>query len=335
MLDVPVILVAFNRPDLTSLVLDRIREAAPTKLFLIADGPRSDHADDGARCAAVRRLLESPGWPCSVQRRYSSGNHGCEATIELGLDWVFEQADRAIVFEDDCVPDLTFFRFCEELLTRYQDDPRVMHIGGCNLLATTDPFGDGSYAFTRFAPVWGWATWRRAWKSHRARFSRGIGRPWSALEGEASTPVDPRSFLLGTAARRYYSAVATLPADHFSWDSHWWLSLVTSDGLAVAPARNLVENTGFRKDATHTISSRSMLPASPMHFPLVHPRDTSVNKELEEAIELVLARYQGRLSGLARRVIPPGRVRGLASSSADLGMNLLLAARSLRHKRSA
>ena len=115
MLSTPVVLIAFNRPRLTRRTLEAIREAKPEELYLVADGPRSDRREDADLCAAVRAELEGVDWQCEVNRKFSELNLGCEANVELGLDWVFSHVERAIILEDDCIPDPSFFPFCEEL----------------------------------------------------------------------------------------------------------------------------------------------------------------------------------------------------------------------------
>ena len=108
-------------------------------------------------------MLSDIDWPCQVHRRFSETNLGCEQSIETGLDWAFGLVDRAIVLEDDCLPDVTFFPYAAELLERYRDDQRVWHIAG-NQHGVPDALFDGrSYAFSTWASVWGWATWADRW----------------------------------------------------------------------------------------------------------------------------------------------------------------------------
>src|SRR3954470_23371943 len=216
MLAAPVVLIAFNRRDLTRRTLEAIRQAQPSQLFLIADGPRADRADDVEQCAAVRRELDAVDWPVEVHRRYSTDNLGCEANIELGLDWVFSQVDRAIIFEDDCVPDPTFFAYADELLERYHDDDRVWHVAGNSHWVETSSFGAKSYAFSTWASVWGWGTWSRAWQRHRAVFPRDHAESagsWAVAPAIRTTPATPAPGSLATeAARRHFEDVAA------SWD---------------------------------------------------------------------------------------------------------------------
>ena len=159
----PVVLIVFNRPEVTKIVFERIRQARPGLLMLVADGPRERRQGEPDACRQVRQIVEHVDWPCEVLKNYSDTNMGCGARVASGIDWVFQHVEQAVILEDDCLPDPTFFRFCEELLDRYRYEERVMQISGSNFL-----FGrravEVSYYFSRYPLCWGWATWRRAWR---------------------------------------------------------------------------------------------------------------------------------------------------------------------------
>ena len=126
--DVPVALFFFNRPAYTKLVFSRIREFQPTTLLLIADGPRNER--DLSLCSKARALTDQIDWPCKVLRNFAPRNLGCKQRMSSGLTWVFEQVEEAIILEDDCLPNPSFFPFCSELLARYRTDEKIMHISG-------------------------------------------------------------------------------------------------------------------------------------------------------------------------------------------------------------
>ncbi len=161
----PVAFLIFNRPELTRKVFATIAQAKPSKLLVVADGPRADVPDDREKCSEARAIIGRIDWDCEVLTNYSSANMGCRARISTGLEWVFTNVEEAIILEDDCIPHPTFFRFCKELLTRYRDDQRVMMISGDNFQMGRNrtPY---SYYFSRFFHCWGWATWRRAWRHY-------------------------------------------------------------------------------------------------------------------------------------------------------------------------
>lgn len=315
MLSTPVVLIGFKRPELTRRTLDAIRKVQPTDLYVVLDGPRLDHPDDAPMCAAVREVIDEVDWACEVHQRYSEVNLGCEGNIELGLDWVFSQTGQAIILEDDCIPDPSFFAFADQLLDRYRDDSRVWHIAGNSHWVDPSSFGDVSYDFSTWASVWGWATWDRAWKEHRRLFPRdhrctaGTGRT-ADLERLAH-PAPAPGALVTKSARSHFNAVALASPDAYGWDSHWWLTIMSEGGLSVTPKVNLVANDGFGEGATHTRSNRPVTPAEPIAFPLVHPAEVVLNEQVERDLEIVLLRANGRLANAVRKLVKPLWMRTL------------------------
>src|SRR5215831_3805810 len=155
----PVALIIFNRPDVTERVFAEIAHARPRKLLVIADGPRFNRPGEAEKCTATRAIIDRVNWECEVLKNYSDVNLGCGGRESSAMIWIFEQAEEAIILEDDTLPQPTFFRFCEELLEKYRDDERVMHISGDNWLFGQKRISD-SYFFSHYCLSWGWASWR-------------------------------------------------------------------------------------------------------------------------------------------------------------------------------
>ena len=126
MLNTPVILSVFNRPETTRRVFEAIELARPKQLFVFADGPRS--AAEEVECAQVRAIVGNVSWACDANYHYSETNRGARECYTSGVDWAFSAVDEGIVLDDDCVPDPTFFRFSQDMLQRYRDDQRVMMV---------------------------------------------------------------------------------------------------------------------------------------------------------------------------------------------------------------
>ncbi|MEY2600666.1 MAG: hypothetical protein RLZZ142_2925, partial [Verrucomicrobiota bacterium] len=159
----PVVLFIFNRPEHTRRVLLQIREAQPEHLVVMADGPRPGNTADAATCAATRAMVDRfVDWNPQTSLHYAQTNLGCRERVRSGIEWTFQHFDRAIFLEDDCIPCLSFFRFCEELLSRYENTPEIGTISG-NQFVSADTPPKESYRFSKYNHTWGWATWRRAW----------------------------------------------------------------------------------------------------------------------------------------------------------------------------
>ena len=241
----PVVFVVFNRPELTRRVFQRIREARPSTLLVVCDGPRPDQPDDQGKVDEVRAIVaKGVDWPCELLTNYSDENLGCRERPKSGFDWALSLFEEAIFLEDDCLPDLSFFTFCEEMLDRFRDDERVLHINGTNYIA---PYlsPKTSYFFSKYVWVWGWATWRRAWQHYDYTLATWDDRR-TALKESFDTGRE-QAFWMSTfeeARRDWHAAQA--------WDFPWIYSCWTRGGLSVVPSVNLVENLGFGPDATHT-----------------------------------------------------------------------------------
>jgi len=278
-MDTPVAFFIFNRPDLTRLTFQRIAEARPQRLFIVADGPRPNRPDDVANCEAARAAVADIGWPCEVMRNYSPRNLGCGQRVASGLDWVFARTDRAIVVEDDCLPAPEFFTFCHEMLERYADAPEVAAVAGTNFLTGRYEVAE-SYVFSRYCHLWGWATWRRAWAGYDFGMA-GLGDMLLSGRFEARMPDDE-------VARRWFANfTSVLSGQVDTWDFQFFYMMLQNDMLSVVPQANLVTNLGCgRMDATHTVADSALggLPAKPMRHPLIHP-DTLTPFALHDHLE--------------------------------------------------
>jgi hypothetical protein len=167
----PVLLIIFRRPDIAKQLIDAVRVAAPAQIFIFCDGPNPGRPGEDKKVAAARELVEREiDWPCKIERRYSDINEGPRLSISGAITWFFEQAEEGIILEEDCMPHPDFFPYCAELLERYRHDTRVWHISGTHPL-DSQWRGDGSYYFSKYAWVWGMATWRNRWEHYDVTLS--------------------------------------------------------------------------------------------------------------------------------------------------------------------
>ena len=163
----PILFFIFNRPEYTQQVFERIRQARPRQLFVVADGPRVP--SDIPLIKRTRSLI-AVDWECELKTLYADKNMGLKERISSGISWFFDHVERGIILEDDCLPHPSFFQFCEEMLEYYSNHNHIMMITGSNPLQ--DHVMDTSYTFSEYFSIWGWATWRRAWKQYDKHMTR-------------------------------------------------------------------------------------------------------------------------------------------------------------------
>lgn len=268
--DVSVLLVFFNRPETFSQVFAQVRQARPARLFLYQDGPRGDQDAEGVR--ACREIAEGVDWECEVCTNYLRENQGCDPSMYRAVTWALSMTDKLIILEDDCVPSLSFFPFCKEMLDRYEHDKRVTMVAGFN----TDEVSadaDADYFFTSVFSIWGWATWRR------------VADEWDSGYTFMRDEHDRRQLESVIHRQRYRPDTMRIFREHSRSGKEYFETIVQAamllgNGLAVMPSRNLISNVGFSAGTHYAASLKTMprrlrrmftMQRGEMTFPLKHP----------------------------------------------------------------
>jgi hypothetical protein len=240
--NVPIAVIIYNRPDHTAWMLGSLQEIRPKNLYVISDGPKD--ASDAEKVRETRELLTSLPWNCTVHKNYADRNLGCQERVNSGLDWLFDRVDRAIVIEDDIVPQPCFYRNTAHLLERFAADDSLKMVAGRNHLVSFPPT-DLDYFVSHRASIWGWGTWADRWQAFRKEFPA-----WSFDD-------------LQTRMHQHYgdSENTRLPLYLFKhqiaqklddWGTPWSQWILARKGLCLVPVQNLVQNIGFSTEATHT-----------------------------------------------------------------------------------
>jgi len=258
----PILVIAFNRPDHLASVLDRLKAVGASRIYLAVDGPREGRTGEAERVQACRDLVDKIDWPCEVHSLFQEENLGCGPGVSTAISWFFANEERGIILEDDIIADPTFFGFCTELLDRYETDPRVFAVTGCNFVpqeGMEDPSSD--YRFSRVAHIWGWATWRRSWDQYLLDISgwRKELPPWKLWRSGGST-LSGALFWAMT-----FELMARKQVD--TWDAQLVFAAMKNSQLIATCNTNLVENIGFGVDATHTQVDVDSLPVGSVQLP--------------------------------------------------------------------
>jgi hypothetical protein len=271
-----VLFLVFNRPDVTSQVFKAIRRAKPPRLYVAADGPREGKLDEAERVEEVRIIATEVDWPCEVKTLFRDKNLGCKKGVSSAITWFFEQEEQGIILEDDCLPHLDFFSFCENLLDFYSKDHRLLAITGNNF-QNNKWRGEASYYFSKYFHCWGWATWKRSWKNYDGGIK--FWPEWSNSEAWSD-------YIPDKVERRYWKKIFDLvhAGKIDSWAYPMLASIWYKNGLVVTPNVNLVGNIGFGEDATHTIiknSQESNIPTQSLGN-IIHPKIIEINYDADK-----------------------------------------------------
>lgn len=286
MLQTPVLLLVFNRPLTTQKVFEAIRKARPKKLYIAADGPRKNNVNDAKLCFEVKQITAAIDWDCELKTLYRTENLGCKNAIWNAIDWFFEQEEEGIILEDDCVPDISFFDFCQTMLLRYKNDDNIKLISGSSLwFGKYDSSND--YFLSNYVNIWGWATWRTTWNLVNANYCEDKTN-WKHIESSINKNIENplvKTYLKQICLDTFYNKIIN------TWDIYLAASIIMNNGKTIVPFRNLIKNIGFvGTHANGTVSKSQNLPLVPINPVLgMLSVNTNFNKQYLSQIAMVIA----------------------------------------------
>ena len=298
MIQTPILLITFNRPDHVRQVLTEICKLQPTQLYICQDGARIGNALDQERVQQVRDVInELVDLSCELHTFYQETNLGCGPGPAAGINWFFSQVEMGIIIEDDAVPHPDFFEYAATLLEKYKDDESVRAIGSMKLYDET--FGNGSYYFSMMnRTLCAWATWRRAWK-------------YFDYEMKQFSTKDLKNAMkrYGTTLREMEYWQERLEEIHkdclegSSWDQQFWMTIWLSGGKGICPNSNLSTNIGFDEMGTHTTDGSNVGSCRALEsiLPIVEPTDASIQRQADLLFhKTYYAPYEYGWNGLKR-----------------------------------
>ena len=247
MFEKPILFLIFNRPDTTEQVFEIIKKIKPRKLFIAGDGGRNEK--DIELCEQTRNLvLNNIDWDCEVKTLFRQENLGCKMAVSSAINWFFEHVEEGIILEDDTIPSLSFFEFCEKLLDKYRDDERIMHISGET--GINDQIKGEGYYFCHIPLIWGWATWKRAWKY----FDVTMSEYQNLKSQDFLKKLFPNKFQRQDWIKSFDM---TYDGSLNSWGFIWTYTVYKKHGLSIIPNTNMVTNIGYDERGTHTFDPNS------------------------------------------------------------------------------
>lgn len=268
-----VLFLFFNRPETTEKVFRKIKEAKPPKLYLASDGARSTTEGEKELVENLRKyVLDNIDWECEVKTLFRDENLGCGKAVSEAITWFFGQEEDGIILEDDCLPDPTFFSFCETLLDKYKDDKRIWHIAGTCHLDNIE--SNDSYYFGKIMHCWGWANWADRWQNYSFDSNIYDGKMIKHLSKRKEVQYYWLSILQGMKRQKINT-----------WDYQWMFAITNKKGLCATPCKNLISNIGFT--GTHFDGNEPDPQLNKKTYPIeniIHPQVIDFNEEIIEKV---------------------------------------------------
>lgn len=250
---VPVLLIAFNRPDTTIRVMETLEKVRPQKLYVAIDGPRESRPQEAKAVQEVIAIVQNVSWDCETEYLVRPQNVGCKLGVSGAISWVFEHEEKAIIIEDDIIAVPSFFNFAEVLLDRYQTDERIAMISANNYTPLPRPGQD--YLLSQYGHIWGWATWKRVWDS----FDVAVPEIHEAVKNNFSE-IDFASKAAKRHSIRYFKKLAKTLQNKTenTWDSQFTYFRFHNHLLSIVPRVNLASNIGEESSRDDTNHSKPM-----------------------------------------------------------------------------
>lgn len=311
-LNIPIVLFFFRRKDKIVKIIDRLSYIKPKKIYLISDGPRNEN--EKRQVFDCRNAVEnSINWDCEIIKNYANENQGVYDRIGLGAKWVFEREEMAIFLEDDNLPELSFFQYCEELLHKYSDDNRILWICGTNYLEEYEPEDKSSYVFTKHLLPCGWASWA-------TKFNRYYDGEMKLLDEEYVYKRLKDTYLNKSLYRQQkYSFNRTKHLlennrKSCSWDYQMAFSIRVNGLYGISPRVNQIKNIGVDEFSEHGGTSYNNIMTKrfcgmdsiSLELPLRHPKTVMLDSEYEKRVgKIILLPWNLRLLKALARIIKP------------------------------
>lgn len=233
----PILFLVFNRPDSTKRVFEAIRSAQPTVLYVAADGPRAERDGEKELCQKVREIATNVDWDCTVKPLFRDQNLGCAQAVSEAITWFFDHVEEGIILEDDCLPHVSFFEYCDFMLETCRKNEEIWSVAGTKFKCY--PYSRNSLGYkSEVFFCWGWATWRDRWFSYKSNVDELL-------------PIE--RFSSSKASEYWNRAIKALENKSVdSWAYKYSLMSIKNSKKNLVPPCNLVRNIGFNKFSTHT-----------------------------------------------------------------------------------
>lgn len=288
--EIPILFVIFKREDITMRSFEAIRRVKPKYLYIAGDAAREGVEGEFDMVVATRNaVLKAIDWECEVRTLFQENNLGCGEGVYSAINWFFNNVEEGIVLEDDCIANESFFRYVEQMLSRFRNDSRIGMIAGTNPVKLAET--QSSVIFSKYKSCWGWATWRRAWQNMDIKMKwRNTSQEKDVLMncGYAGKDIKIWRYKIRCIEKGYVS----------SWDWQWYFSLAAQNQLCIYPDQNLISNIGSDENATHTGLGNITLQSRELKFPLILPEKIVASVEFDKLFYLQSLTLKSRISRL-------------------------------------
>ncbi|MDR0385422.1 MAG: glycosyltransferase family 2 protein [Prevotellaceae bacterium] len=267
---VPVLFLIFNREDIALQSFESIKQYSPDRLYIAADGPRTDKPKEYDMCQNTRNSIsKSIDWDCEIKTLFRDENLGCADAVSSAISWFFDNEEYGIIIEDDCFIHQDFYRLCEQLLPHYRNEEKIMLITATN--HTPDQSNADKLCFSNECNIWGWASWRRAW--NKMDMTRWPKYKFGKL-------IEKFGLIYACFMVYYWYKYRSAKS---SWATRWFFYVLINHGLCLSANVSLSINTGITSGGTHyekgDIDPYTHIPFGSIKWPVCIPDKIEITEK--------------------------------------------------------
>jgi hypothetical protein len=284
MFSTPILIISYNRPDYLKILFKEIKKINPKNIFFFNDGPKNDY--DKIKINVIKKIVKFEFNNIKILTRFEKKNLGLKLAVIKGINWFFQKNNEGIILEDDCIPNKSFFYFCEKNLNYHRKNNIVMNIGGLNLLKPLKNYNPSlrldSYYYNKIPMIWGWATWKRSWKQydHKMKYWGHVRKSKKIL----------KSWFYDKYSINFFSERldAVYSGKDPSWAFSWVYTLRRKNGLNIMPRKNLIKNIGINMNTHSTPQYKDHFNLKTYNIgKIVHPKKIIIDNYADELLSRI------------------------------------------------
>lgn len=245
----PVLITFFNRPALLERLFTSISKRDDIQLFFACDGPRNKI--DESKIEACWILVEKYFGKVPPSRKLErSANLGCRNAMKQNLDWFFNLNAFGLILEDDCIPNDDFFKYLGKVLVDFESSKNIMCVAGTDFVPAKFNSSHDLFRTSIFPMVWGWGAWAKKWGFYELEIHD--------YKDVVSLAADQLFGLKGSIVKTFFKNSFNMRFQEVNngvidtWDYSLLASTWRNNFKSLQLNANLVVNSGFTTEATHT-----------------------------------------------------------------------------------
>jgi hypothetical protein len=279
MISTPVVIIGYARPKETKNIFETCLIAGVTRIYFIVDAPKinDDKLEElNTKVKNIPNLFESD---IEIKKLYLTENVGPFQAYNIAMKFAFSNEERLIFLEDDKIPSISFYQFCDILLERFSDDERVLFISGLNGKNVYPLDYEYDYFFADNNTSWGHALWKRTYEKYSSTINY-YKKSYYRDNMHKFNRID-RSITSLIKQVRDYEEYGTSSGHVASMEYYLMGPLrLLSNSLVIVPTKNLIMDVGATDYTVHGDSLKMLTRRQrkwyfretfELDFPLNHP----------------------------------------------------------------